>query len=310
MNQLVKQAFTLIELLVVIAIIGILSGLIVVGLSGMTQKANIAKAQLFSNSLRNSLMLNLVSEWKFDGTSSDGSSAIASDVLDTWSGSNNGTLSATPPIVRTGFNCVSSSCLQFDGSTNFVYFGNKSNLSMGTGNATVSLWAYFNNATPSHYETLAECGDANGATQAGYHIMRPSGSNYLLLAFSDGTGEVSASLSPSGSLIANTWYNIVVVFNRTSVAQAYINGTVQAGYSDNISSKQGNVQNYDTFRIGGYDLGYGNLAGKMDEVRIYNAALPTSQIKEQYYAGLNSLLANGNITSKEYAERINSIARQ
>jgi prepilin-type N-terminal cleavage/methylation domain-containing protein len=53
MNELIKKAFTLIELLVVIAIIGILSGLIVVSMGGVTQKANIAKAQVFSNSLKN-----------------------------------------------------------------------------------------------------------------------------------------------------------------------------------------------------------------------------------------------------------------
>ncbi|MDD5569203.1 MAG: prepilin-type N-terminal cleavage/methylation domain-containing protein [Candidatus Pacebacteria bacterium] len=41
------KAFTLIELLVVIAIIGILSGLIIVGMSGATQKATIAKRRLF-----------------------------------------------------------------------------------------------------------------------------------------------------------------------------------------------------------------------------------------------------------------------
>jgi len=85
MNKLLKQAFTLIELLVVIAIIGILSGLIVVSMGNMNQKATIAKAQVFSNSLRNSLMANIVSEWKMD----EGSGAT---VNDTWGGLNNSTL--------------------------------------------------------------------------------------------------------------------------------------------------------------------------------------------------------------------------
>ena len=66
MNKLLKTAFTLIELLVVIAIIGILSGLIVVSMSGVTEKANIAKSQVFSNSLRNSLMINTVSQYNFN----------------------------------------------------------------------------------------------------------------------------------------------------------------------------------------------------------------------------------------------------
>jgi len=66
MHKIFRQAFTLIELLVVIAIIGILSGLIIVSMNGITNSATVAKAQVFSNSLRNALMMNLVSEWKFD----------------------------------------------------------------------------------------------------------------------------------------------------------------------------------------------------------------------------------------------------
>ena len=49
MHKIKQLAFTLIELLVVIAVIGILSGLIVVSMSGVTNKATIAKAQVFSN---------------------------------------------------------------------------------------------------------------------------------------------------------------------------------------------------------------------------------------------------------------------
>jgi prepilin-type N-terminal cleavage/methylation domain-containing protein len=79
MNKLFFKAFTLIELLVVIAIIGILSGLIVVTMSGVTAKATIAKGQVFSNSLRNALMLNLAAEYRLDGNAND-----------SW-GSNNGT---------------------------------------------------------------------------------------------------------------------------------------------------------------------------------------------------------------------------
>ncbi|MFA5431487.1 MAG: LamG-like jellyroll fold domain-containing protein [Candidatus Paceibacterota bacterium] len=120
MNKIIKQAFTLIELLVVIAIIGILSGLIVVSMSSVTQKANIAKAQVFSNSLRNSLMANIVTEWKFDGLTIDGSAASDNDVLDTWGGTNNGNVSlsllANRPIVKRDSNCVSGSCLYFDGA--------------------------------------------------------------------------------------------------------------------------------------------------------------------------------------------------
>ena len=83
-----KYAFTLIELLVVIAIIGILSGLIITTMSGATESARIAKLKVYSNSVRDTLGANLVSEWKLDQIV--GSSAPYT-TLDTW-GTNIGTL--------------------------------------------------------------------------------------------------------------------------------------------------------------------------------------------------------------------------
>lgn len=75
--MLKRKAFTLIELLVVIAIIGILSGLIIVSLGGATSKANLAKAEVFYNSMRNAMLGDLISEWKFE----EGSGSTA---YDTW----------------------------------------------------------------------------------------------------------------------------------------------------------------------------------------------------------------------------------
>lgn len=313
MNKLVKQAFTLIELLVVIAIIGILSGLIVVSMGGMTQKATIAKAQVFSNSLRNSLMTNIVSEWKFDGTTADSASATSSDVLDTWKNINNGVVSATPPKVRTGSNCVSGSCLQFDGSVasgnyNYVDFGNNSSLSMGTGDATVSFWVKFDNAKAPDYELLVGC-SSTGTTSTGYWIDRYPNSSQLEVYFNNGTIYGSATMSPA-ILIADNWYNIVVVFDRDGAVQAYINGGKQTGYSMDISGRQGNIQNALSLRIGGYSSTAYRLAGKMDDIRLYSAAMPVSQIQEQYYAGLNKLLASNQITSEEYLSKINNVSKR
>jgi prepilin-type N-terminal cleavage/methylation domain-containing protein len=300
MNKILKQAFTLIELLVVIAIIGILSGLIVVSMSGVTQKANIAKAQVFSNSLRNSLMLNLISEWKLD----ENTGGVTAD---SWSGGNTGTLVGAThlPVWKEGSNCISGSCLQFDGTEDYVDFGADSNLSMGTGDATVSLWVEFDNALAPGNETLISCG-GDTLDHKGYWLRRYSGTSYLHAFFSSGTIRISITLSAPGSLVANTWYNIVVVFDRDNVAQAYINGSKQTGYSGNITSQAADIQNYKSLTIGSWSTATGSrLAGKMDEVRLYNTAIPTSQIKEQYYVGLNNLLSNNVIEKEEYLNRIN-----
>lgn len=310
MSELPKKAFTLIELLVVIAIIGILSGLIVVGMSSMTNNANLAKAQVFSNSLRNSLMGNIAAEWKFDGPTADGGTATANDVLDTWSKINNGTIGGAP-VVKTGSSCVNGDCLQFDGVDDYVDFGNDSSLSMGAGDATVSFWVKFDNAVASATETLIFCGGDNDAIgHAGYLIKRDLGTSRLYGNFNNSTvTRASGNLSAAGSLISGTWYNIVIVFTRSSNMQAYINGMQQVGYSVNISGKTGSITNSQSYRIGTWGTsGLYLFPGKMDEIRVYNAAMPISQIKDYYYAGLNNLFANGGLTNEEYLARMGEVA--
>jgi hypothetical protein len=50
------------------------------------------------------------------------------------------------------------------------------------------------------------------------------------------------------------------------------------------------------------------FGGLIDDVRIYNAALSSAQIKQNYIAGLNSMFANGNMSKQEYNERINNLS--
>jgi len=50
------------------------------------------------------------------------------------------------------------------------------------------------------------------------------------------------------------------------------------------------------------------LKGRIDEVRLYNAVLSSAQIKQQYVAGLNSLLAKGSISKEEYEQGLNNLA--
>jgi len=186
----------------------------------------------------------------------------------------------------------------------YVDFGNNASLSMGTGDATVSLWAKFDNATAPQRETLVDCWSTT-AGNPGYLLVRDNGTSKLHVWFCDGSATTPESdLSASGSLGSATWYNIVLVFSRSSVAQAYINGIKQSS-SLNISGYPGNVQNSYSLRVGALDSSTWRFAGKMDEVRLYNAAMPISQIKEQYYASLNKLFAEGGISKEEYLSRIN-----
>ena len=200
MNKFIKQAFTLIELLVVIAIIGILSGLIVVSMSGVTQKANLTKAQVFNNSLRNALMANIIGEWKMD----EGS---GTSVNDTWGGLSNGTLynfadttagygdTHTSGWVSSS-NCVSGTCLKFDGSNDYVA-SSGSSLDIDSGLIN---------------------------------------SNEVFFAAMKTTGNMTTGLATNSTYGSLTdWVNVVGTYND-SVVKIYINGVQQTTSSSSTSN--------------------------------------------------------------------------
>ncbi len=104
------KSFTLIELLVVIVIIGVLAGVTMISTSSSINKANFAKGKAFNESTSNSLLLNLLSEWKFDNSSAE----------DSWQ-NNNGTVLAGAPTFLSGANegdCVFGGCVKFNGVDN------------------------------------------------------------------------------------------------------------------------------------------------------------------------------------------------
>ncbi|MFA5432371.1 MAG: LamG-like jellyroll fold domain-containing protein [Candidatus Paceibacterota bacterium] len=294
-----RVAFTLIELLVVIAIIGILSGLIVVSMSGVTKKATIAKAQVFSNSLRNSLMMNIVGEWKFDGSTADGTAATDSDVLDTWGNVNDGNVSllalANRPIVKKDSNCVSGSCLSFDGGD---YVDCKTSDSLNVYNVfTVEAWIKPN--VYSNFMTwVARQGDAGNSQ---WRVTMGNTGTQWGITWHNGT--VYRDLW-GGALNIEKWNHVVIV----------VNGNNQYFYRDGLlefpKTQTNDIRNL-TNRLTRIGYQWDNTAyfnGSIDNVRIYNVAIPTSQIKEQYYTGLNKLFANGGITQEEYSQRLNGLA--
>ena len=294
--QLNKLAFTLIELLVVIAVIGILSGLIVVSMNGTTQKATIAKGQIFSSSLRNSLMSNLISEWKLDeiiGTVSPYTTP------DSWSGGNEGTLYGTGgtqvlPQLQSS-NCVSEKCFLFDGYDDNVVFGNAVNLKSSQG--TINYWLY-----PT---------DFTGGRGV-FHIYEGANTDYLR-NYINSSGQIDLVIEDgdatyvnlvSSALPLNKWTNITWVQNGVSI-KLYINGELSTLTGINSGSWWTNHLSVFTTKLG---LAWAYYKGSIDEIRVYDAAISSSQIKEQYYCSLNSLFMNGGITKEEYLSRINEYA--
>ena len=295
MDKAFKTAFTLIELLVVIAIVGILSGLIVVTMNGVTAKANIAKSQVFSNSLRNALMMNLVSEWKFHGSGIlDGGDATTVYTQDTW-GTNHGSSITGTLKVYSGNNCIAGSCLYFDGSS---YISGGSNLIPSQAFYTIEGWIKIpSSVTGNSNRYLINLSNGEGA---------PGFSPCFWTAYKPLVYLNSSNYKYGASdLRDDKWHHIVFVVIGSAMAdvansRVYVDGKLEG--TGSVSNSNSPVLPTGSFRIGTYYTGY------MDGIRVYKEIMPASIIKDQYYIGLNQLLKNGAISSSEYLDRINNSA--
>ena len=297
MKKIIKQGFTLIELLVVIAIIGILSGLIITTMSGATESARLAKLKVYSNSIRGVLGANLVSEWKFDDLSEAKDNA---NILDSWGAVDSGTLDTnlvvgdTTDKLKSGTDCVSGKCLYFDGIDDYVSIPQNTILDFGTKSFSIATWV---NKKASSAFIMMDNGNS---------VITLGASSNASIYFRDSTA--SNILNPIGttSLKNDTWYYLVGVRDGTT-GKIFVNGVLDTTPVTSVSF--GSINSLDHWHIGVYgvagaDTHAGYFKGYVDDVRIYNAAIPTSQIRESYLAGLNNLLASGGITQEEYNQRI------
>ncbi|MDD3170506.1 MAG: LamG domain-containing protein [Candidatus Paceibacterota bacterium] len=285
-----NKSFTLIEILVVIVIIGILSAFIIVSMAGVSDKATIAKGQAFSNSLKNALMLNLVSEWKFDGSGvADGQNATSSYTQDSW-GVNNGTIVVGhEPLVKSGSDCLSNSCLDFDGSVDYVLVNGNQNIPLGSSNFTISAWV-----NPDAVGSRAIiCWGVFSQSNANCFRLSASGVRHY---FYSNDFDVT-----TGSML-NKWSFLALTHIGNGDRKFYLNGTEISGTY--IGTKEApNVQPSSVY-IGSRQGSLEFFDGRIDEVRVYNEAVPASQIQQNYYAGLNQLLARQGFDVAEYKQRL------
>ncbi len=290
-----NKSFTLIEILVVIVVIGVLSAFILVGMSSITSKANIAKGQAFANSLNNSLLLAKVSEWNFNnltGTVGQDVSTAANFIKDSWL-SNDGTATGAPNLEESS--CVTGKCLSFNGNTDYIECGNNNSLSMRT-TLTLSAWIKLSNVTSPVYQTIIN------------HGLQISNGEYWLyltngrVSFEVGNG-TSCSFREQLSLALDTsWHYVALSFDNGN-SKAYVDSLVTGTWGHSISDTLGGSQ---TLIIGSYP-GSHRFNGSIDDVRIYNQAIPTSQIQQNYFIGLNNLYKNRGLTQIEYIERLTEL---
>ncbi|MDD4002276.1 MAG: prepilin-type N-terminal cleavage/methylation domain-containing protein [Bacteroidales bacterium] len=289
-----NKSFTLIELLVVIVIIGILAGVIMISTSSSIDKANIAKLKVFNDGFRNDMLLNLLSEWKFDDTSNV--------LLDSW-GSVNATTNSTSYIPKENNECVSGGCISLNGTQDFKIADNPQ---FHLDDLTIMLWYYKPNTNSNSYPTFFQKRSQSGTVGYLWSWLGDTNRDDVYWQYANGTSMVSrawADVLPRNE----SWYHLVFVYNRTNQRLGlYVNGEFK---NWNAASGILKIDNSSDLIFGSYDSSAGHyIQGKFDDIRFFNNILSSSQIKQNYIAGLDSLLSNGNISKEDYNRRINELA--
>jgi len=293
------KSFTLIELLVVIAIIGVLSAIVITSISGAVTKSRIVRLQVFSDTIRAQLSDSLVSYWSFN----EGTGVTA---YDQWEG-NNGTLGGDPEW-KSGGECVSGKCLEFDGSGDYVDCGSDDSLD-SLDYFTISLWvkSLDNNAIIAQ-GIIAKAnisGDENG-----WMIDKETDNKFH---FRSGPHHVRNQLGAYSDIAYTdiSWHHLVSIHNDIQ-NYLYIDGEKQSAIQNTTFTSMPNISLVIATRYGDYpiDTNYSRrFNGLIDEVHIYNSAVSVTQIQLQYLAGLDKLLSNGAISKSEYNQRIKELSR-
>lgn len=190
------------------------------------------------------------------------------------------------------------SAVSFDGVNDLIELGDNNNIDLGaTDDFTISLWVNRTKNTPIETDVYSKKLGI-GAADSGVALVT-WGSGFggnTCLYVSDGTNQSELCTFDDTTISLNVWQYIAVSFNHTTrTGKIYLDGkdSTYTPYTVTPGSL-GSAANTRCARIGG--LAYGStcdgtlngtkqFAGKVDQVRIFKAALTDAQVAWDYNRG-------------------------
>lgn len=216
---------------------------------------------------------NLIGNWRFDEKTSAGTTA-----RDSSGNGYNGTMTNGPARVKG----KTWRGLLFDGSNDYVDVGDQSAFDFGSAqNFTLSAWFKWD-GTSQAYQPLVQKGNLNSNS----HYMLGVTSGYIKFRMKDSNGNIK-DLS-AGAATANVWTHVVAV-KDSSKMYIYVNGSLAIDFAHSFT---GDFSSTYPLRIGFLSYitppAYVNAGfhGTIDNVRIYNRALNSTEIQSLYAGGL------------------------
>jgi hypothetical protein len=169
----------------------------------------------------------------------------------------------------------------YNGTSSQVNIPDNALLEPGSGSWTMEAWAYLSNTGAGTKTILGKFDPGGSAADVSYSIRISTANAFA--QFGDGTGAYVDSTSYT--LTINTWTHIVYVWTNgaTKTLQTYINGTSIGSVSHTLSSILNTPSN---LYLGSYNGGeYSQwMNGRIGITRLYNAALTTAQVSQNFNA--------------------------
>lgn len=220
------------------------------------------------------LSTGLVGYWPLDRRDGNGTS------FDRSGSGNTGTWVNSPTISLGKI----GQALRLNGSSQYVT--TISNFPISTGSFTISAWLNTNITTRQRFITsfnttgfVFDVNEASGGAASVYGDLR--------IKLFDNSSHTFEYVVAAG-ITVNKWYLASVVIDRSAnTLKMYVNGS-QVGTTQNMSAITGSLASSMPLNFGQNVSSGTYFSGQIDDVRIYNRALPSGEVNQLYRLGVGN----------------------
>ena len=204
---------------------------------------------------------------------------------------NDGTIHGKPKWAQGKF----GKAIDFDGVDDYVEYGDKETLNMGTSDFSIVAWIKCAKYIPPDWEGQIVSKLYELAPRHGYLLgVRGAldAANVAKPIFRIGLGtDVSVHLFGTSPINDDIWHHLAVTVNRRGLAILYRDGKVESQISiaDKVNENEDNDQ---PFRIGRHQQHAGFFQGAIDEVAIFKTVLTLDDINKIMTKGLMATLTS------------------
>ena len=179
------------------------------------------------------------------------------------------------PVADTPVDQIANAeAMSFNGTDQYVDIGNNIDV---TGDKTFSFWLYRESNAPSNDGGIITIAPSSATTD---YISIALWADKIQAVVSNGS---STNRTSTQTISKNSWHHIVVIKSSTAIASMYINGVSETLATGGAWSGTINPTPQGTLMKAVFTNSF-YASGKLDEVAIFNTALPASKIQEIYNA--------------------------